>query len=606
MAVAKPPKLILVSGCCVLSRSIACLPPMAPTVVVTKGHTATRPKDALGYSELYSAIRLILISIVSEIGGGQIDARVTDKVADELNAARDHYQLHIHPSHMSETNDALRFMLSTNKQHVRIQLRNLISLQRFLLGISTVNGDALQVTTGMIFDQIGSNHMDPATRATETEIKSWKAAFKLVGRPNYVDPGGTSGQVTLCTRNNLVDPLRTWSPMSVTQDTLNPMESPRYKQALAAAKNPDKTTANSKRAASLPLIFAYIAAVYASIMQDLDTLGDSIIDQSGNKTSNEALYRKCQVLMFLAIAVTSPARAIEILSHTFDDFTESIKGHDEFPVLFRGLMDKWTLPRTIMYFYRRWFGKVDKSSAKEKANGDQYTERLATYMQDTLPIGASALSLPDLCVVSMTIMLRLQTVNLLSPVVNPGMHIFRGTGTGDSFEPGPELLALLGLDEDPGEDENDDEFAAQQRKKLSTKRAADKKKLQSKILKKQKQAASGTRSVPFATGELTTSRMDSLLQMDIPYGAVRHSGLSGYSFRTGFAVVLHQLNFLGVDSPPERARLVRMWFGHSPTSMQIIEYALTLGRCLSCNICKSFSLVKYKMCVCFRKRNTKV
>lgn len=589
-----------------MSVSTACLP-MAPNVVVTKGHTATRPKDALGYSELYSAIRLVLISFIVEIGGGQIEGPLIDRVVIELNAAREHYKLNIHPSHMSETDDALRFLLSANKKGVRIQLRNLISLQRFLMDISNVNGDALQVTTGMIFDKIGSNHLDPATRATETEIKSWKAAFKLVGRPNYVDPGGSSGQVTLCTRNNL-DATRTWSPMNVTQDTLNPMESPRYKQALAAAKNPEKKTANSKRAASLPLIFAYIAAVYASIMQDLDTLGDSMIGDNNNKTANEALYRKCQVLMFLAIAVTSPARASEILSHTFDDFTEDVKGHDRFPVLFRGLMDRWTLPRIIMYFYRRWFGKVDKSTAKEKANGDQHTERLATYMQDALPIEASALSLPDLCVVSMTIMLRLQTVNLLSPIVNPGMHIFRGTGNGDDFEPGPELLAFLGMEDDDSadEDENDDEFSAQQRKKLSKKRAAAKKKLQSAVLKRQKQAASGSKSVPFATGELTTSRMDSLLQMDIPFGAVRLSGLSGYSFRTGFAVVLHQLKFLGVDSPPQRARLVRMWFGHSPNSMQIIEYALTLGRCMSCNTCKNLSFLKHKMCACFRKRNTKL
>lgn len=566
-----------------------------------RGHTATLLADALGYSELYSAIRLILISIVAEIGDGQIDAHVTARVVEELIAAKNHYHAEVHPKQMFEIEDALRVMLTENKTGVRIQLRNLISLQRFLIGISTVNGNALYVTTGMIFDQIAINHMNPATRATETEIKSWKAAFRLVGRPNYVDPGGTSAQRFVSTRNNIVDPLRTWSQIPFHQDTLNPMNSPRYQQALTAARNPDKKTTQSKRAAPLPLIFAYITAVYASIMQGLDTLGDTVIDQPSNKTSNEALYRKCQVLMFLAIAVTSPARGIEILSHTFDDFTESINGHDRFPVLFRGMMDKWTLPRTIMYHYRRWFGKTDKSTPRDKANGEQYAQRLATFMQDALPIGASALSLPDLCVVSMTIMLRLQTVNLLSPDVNPGMHIFRGTGNGDDFVPGQELLELLGMNEEDIEDKSDDGYDAQQRKKLSKKRAVAKKNLDVKIQKKQKRAASGTKSVPFATGELTTSRMDSLLQMDIPYGAVRQSGLSGYSFRTGFAVVLHKLDFLGVDSPPQRARLLRMWFGHSPTSMQIIEYAVTIGRCLSCNICKSFSLLNYKMCNCFRK-----
>lgn len=571
------------------------------------------PKIAAGFAKLYGATHKNVSHIVDLVGNrGQITKSVTHAIAKELEAARIHYNNHaLIEEDKCVINNAMDALLEINKDGMYIHLKKVASLQRFLNKIGSVQGNGLDVNKSSIYAKILEMNKDPnQISPTPTEIKGWFAAFKYIGRPNS-RPDVTLVTVSWLEKQSTSD--RVWSGREFHLQTINPMVGPEFKKAIADATKISKvSTVNDKggkRAAALPVILAYLASVYISIMADLDAFQDMEINDPSNKLLNESLFRRAQVMMFIAIAMTSPARGIEILTHTLDDWMEDVEGYGKFPLLLRVLMHPTTLPRALLYHWRRWFGKLDKSTTKEK-----FAAFLQTFVHDVIPIFASAYSAPDVCLFSMTLMMRLQTMNLLSSATNPGMHIFRGTGDKpDKLMKIPkEVKEMLGMeDEEDLEVEDDDDVAlsALQLKLHAQKR--NKRKAAADVACTSASANAAAKAaeaeadelrnrVPFGTGKITTSKIDEHLKRDIPPGAVRKSGLSGYSFRTCFAICMDKMQFM--HNNVVRATLVRRWFGHSPTSGQIFDYAKGVGRCVSCLVCHLLSDAHSITCACATKR----
>lgn len=277
---------------------------------------------------------------------------------------------------------------------------------------------------------------------------------------------------------------------------------------------------HAKRAANLLVLIATLAHLGTAILNLLRNPPHPLIDHASNKLHRQQLIRLCQMKMFMAIIMTCPARASEVLDMSMDDFMEGVTGchKDGFMLIIRALLDEDALPRGTVYFMRQWFTKQIKV--------------LKEYQRDMLPEYASAISLPDIMINCMRVMLRCEPDMYLDPARNPHMHIFIGTGNGQA-KAGP--------------------------------------------------STSIRNSNPmFGEGPLTTKAIDAQLKMAqaLPHGANPLRWLTGYGCRVGAAVVCHRLGFLAENTV--LCENIAEYFGHFEESEQASRYALSLERLMSC------------------------
>lgn len=518
-----------------------------------------------GRAKLYLSIRLALIKLIVAqdaayhgIGRWDIEGPMVESVEALLVAAHARYTRALAKD--SDTKPALQeYLKEFGKARKKTNIRKLISLQRHIMCRASCENNAFLIcfTSALsLLELVG---------VTCTDIDCWRSGFKLIGRGDLPGAADCLINTIVFTQKYSQDPLdeRNWEGQEYTINTINPMGSQEFKDAQKEKFNSDLFKEREKRAASLPVCIATMAAVYLHILKLMMAVRCSQIDDIRNVARNQKIFRFCQVYLFLALSITSPARASETLCATFDDFTECVEGDDHFMLIFRALMPKGTLPRPKAYEARNWHGKKMK--------------KLIRRLHDVLPLYASALSLPDNLEFCMTIMLRLQP-GLLDPEINPQMRLFVGTGNGAVKA----ATAVTSKRKGRGcaldtESESDTEVSDNDTQKAAPKKQNRK---------------------PFGQGDLTTASIDSQLQLILPPGAVRGCWMTGYSCRVSYAVCFDRL--LCLDDPRLVAHVCWL-YGHEPGSTQAEMYSNTGGRCQKCLKCKGVDWLLN--CTCNPKRD---
>lgn len=448
-------------------------------------------------------------------------------------------------------------------------IRNIIKLHRLALRVPSADGSALNLTTSMGSDFVTRE----SNQISGTEVEHCTSAAKFIGM------GVASGEVRLVTCYK-IDGF----PSHFQLNPSIPFCSAIVRPIIADRKQDRKDAsgdATAKRAGGVQGMAAGAASVYLAMINLMKSMGDGKIDDEKYAHKGKQLFRKAQVLLFVVISMTSPARGRETLMATFDDFTERVQGNEEFMIMMRCLLvDPCALPRTKFYRMRRLHAK--------------HLNTLERYMQQALPEYASALSIPDVMCFCMTVMIRLQHKNLLSPRCNPFMHIFLGTGDGkvDRVEAEAE-------DEvDRVFDNQVDEIAEKDEEVVAARALA-----KSHNIPIPSGSGSKRKATPFGVGNLEMARMDTQLKQDVPPCCVRKSFISGYSSRTGIAILLEKLDIMDETEDKQLRDFVRMWYGHSMKSWQVLLYAETTARFRVCNQCVDD--VDSKGCWCFRLRDPK-
>lgn len=461
-------------------------------------------------------------------------------------------------------------LLFSSKESTNI--RNIIMLQRFAMSIEVVQGSALKLTSSMVADKVTLNKfIAPKDRISGTEYENCRNACKFIGMGWAVGkPRALTGHIGNTGMHFSLDPT-------------NPFASALVRPNISIIKEMRKTEsgdAAAKRATGLPGMALGAAAIYLAIIALIESMGDGNIDAPQYAHKSKQLYRKCQVLLFVVMSMTSPARGRETLMATWDDLTERVEGDKEFMIICRCMLkDPDSLPRTKFYSYRRLHAK--------------HVNQLVKYMQQVLPEYASALSVPDVMNFCLTIMIRLQHEKLLSPRHNPHMHIFMGTGDGkddeeaaaDDEQDQADMNAQRAFDEEVDMACAGDAEVIAARAELST---------STKLSQKRK-------STPFGEGDLEMARMDAQLKQDVPPCCVRKLFISGYSCRTGLAIILEKLDIMSENNDKTLTDFVRLWYGHSEKSWQVLAYAETTARFRMCQDCAADN-VDSKKCWCSRLR----
>lgn len=455
-------------------------------------------------------------------------------------------------------------------------IRNIICLQRFAMSVPAAQNNALNLTDQMVRNTI------PEGAFTGTDIEHCLSASKFIGKGNKA---GKTLELAIWKHgyrmpNEFINSENPFGGKTVRG----------LKNALMSARRETYGERCSKRAGTLPGVAMCLVSVYLAIVTAIRKLGDGLVDDPKNKPAGQRIYRKCQVLLFIVMSLTSPARGRELLLSSMDDFTESVKGNEDFMLICRVLMqDPSALPRAKFYKMRRLHAK--------------HLMKLMVYMQQMLPQYASALSLPDIMSFCLSIMVRIQPEKLLSPLNNPFMHLFLGTGNGLSPDEIREKAAAIRERDDYVSDDDEDpvETIVDRVGNLDFERPeiAD---IDPDIIKARALAKECGVPVPasrrcFGEGNLEMGTMDSQLKQDLPPGFVRKMSITGYSSRTGISHLLDKLCFMATTECKVIQEFLRIWYGHSAISIQIHKYAQGCGRFKICTNCAD-EKTDSKVCWC--------
>lgn len=316
-------------------------------------------------------------------------------------------------------------------------LKNLISLQRHIMKINDGRGDfnAFDITYNKACKMVEFEGV------TGSDMTHWGAAFTMIGKGSPEGMGNTRAAITIWTFTGSMSSFMGMTPANQAKAidptmatnwqerenfsiyTVNPLDDVSFHKLRKSKKQATKAD-RAKRAATTAIMVATIVAIIESIMSMLaQGWVERSIDHEKNKAFNRRIFRKAQVLLFVVLMLTCPARACEILEMTMDDILENVHGAMSFMVCLRGLMGEGTMPRALVYTLRRWYGKALELLSEE-------------FYQDVWPFYATAISLPDVMEFCFTIMFRFEPELMLYPENNPSLRLFIGTGNGKAFGKG--------------------------------------------------------------------------------------------------------------------------------------------------------------------------
>lgn len=423
------------------------------------------------------------------------------------------------------------------------KLRCVIMFHRFVMNIEAVKSDGFLVQKAQVVDQF--LHLEQCNESpAQTSLELFRTGSNYIGRPHTVALPNPAGLGTLMVLiNNRTGVV---SMTSVIFDTGNAFRGQDYVDIKKGLRNIERAERAEKRVIGPPGFLAAVAAIKLEINELIDSMGDTDVNDSNNLDTNKKVWKKLQALVFLGFMVTCPNRGRETVCRSQADVTEEVQGNDHFMLICRVLMDPNALPRTVYYMLLHFHSKHLNGTSENR--------------QQNVPKMASVFSATDILLYAFTMMVGMQP-SILSARANPTMRMFM------PFEEGNEDI------EQSGNDEDDEDNANHQVGQPDVQQHED---------------VVAARSFPASTlcqsvKEVTMSSMNDQLRKDVPDTILHDFFITGYSGRTGFAVLFEML---GIHRFPELCAWVRTWYGHSILSWQYRKYGVAGGRIKYCTDCQ--------------------